>query len=282
VYERAARLDPGNVVIARFWMVNLFAAHRPVEALRVIQPIDARFPGRIERGEWLFSYTGDTRRWRTEVEAANRFGRLPNAVSNEFDLLRMEGDREALRIFVAALEPGEFRPHSASRSITGVLSRPVAELRGWERLLAGDRSGAAAAAAELESFLSRQTAQPFNEWMIRLLEAEAAVMRGDAVRARERIAQSRRAEPRHPNFASSTYSRMMAARVLAWAGDAQGSLALLEGLATRFPGVGPASISRDPLLQMPLAAEAGWISLRERLEAQVRVHQKLSGREQGS
>lgn len=275
VYERAARLDPGNPVIVRFWMVNLYAAHRPAEALRVVQPFDARMPGRIERGEWLFSYTGDTRRWRTEIEAANRFGRLPNALSNEFDLLRMEGDRAALRQFVANLEPAEFRPHSASRSIIGALSRPVAELRGWERLLAGDRAGANAAGVELREFLRRQPVRAWNEWMIRLLEAEAAVMCGEAGVAREKVAQSRRTAPMHPNFASSSYHRMMSARVLAWAGDAAGSLALLDELATRFPGVGPASISRDPLLETPLAGDSGWQSLEARLEEQIRAYGNL-------
>jgi tetratricopeptide (TPR) repeat protein len=275
VYAQAARLDPGNAVIVRFWMVNLFAAHRPAEALRVVAPIDARFPGRIERGEWLFSYTGDTRRWRTEIEAANRFGKLPNAISNEFDLLRMEGDRAALGTFVANLEPTEFRPHSASRSIIAALSRPVAELRGWERLLAGDAAGAAAAGTELREFLARQAVQPWNEWMIRLLEAEAAVMHGETALAREKVGEAQGAAPQYPNFASSTYPRMMAARVLAWAGDAGGSVALLEVLASRFPGVGPASISRDPLLQAPLGTDPRWQALRQRLEAQVRAHQHL-------
>jgi hypothetical protein len=46
----AAQLDPGNPSIFRFWMVNLFAAHRPADALRVAQTFDARFPGRIDRG----------------------------------------------------------------------------------------------------------------------------------------------------------------------------------------------------------------------------------------
>jgi hypothetical protein len=275
LYEKAARLDPGNPVIVRFWMVNLFAAHRPAQALRVVQPTDARFPGRIERGEWLFSYTGDTRRWRTEVEAANRFGKLPNAVSNEYDLLRMEGDREALRKFVADLEPMEFRPHSASRSIIAALPRPVSELRGWERMLAGDRAGAAAAGRELQEFLDRQAVRPWNEWMVRLLEAEAAIMRGEAAVARDMIEQARRAMPRHPNFASSSYARMMVARVLAWAGVAEGSLALLEELVTRFPGMGPASISRDPLLQLPLQGNARWEALRQRLEAQIRANADL-------
>lgn len=275
IYERAVRLDPGNAVIYRFWMVNLFAAHRPVEALRVVKQVDTRMPGRIERGEWLFSYTGDTRRWRTEVEAGNRFGKLTTGLSNEFDLLRMEGNRQALRELVAGPEPGLFRPHSAARTLIGAIDRPLAELRGWERLLSGDAAGAAAAGRELDSFLARQTVQPWNEWSIRLLEAEAATMRAECPRAIERSRVALDALPKYPNFAIHIYPRMLAARVLAWCRAHDESLGILEALATHFPGVGPASISRDPLLQQPLSGHPRWMSLRDRLEAQVRGYADL-------
>lgn len=275
VYRQAARLEPGSPAIYRFWMVNLFCAHRPAEALRVAREFDARMPGRLERGEWLFAYTGDTTRWRVEVDAANRFGKLPSGLSNEFELLRMEGNRDQLRLLVSSPEPARFQPHSAARSLIGAIQRPVAELRGWERLLADDASGAASAGRELEQFLRQQTVRPWNEWSLRLLEAEAALMTGDRQLARVRAARALEALPEHPNLAVHTYAHMMAARVLAWAGAHAQALTLLEQLATRFPGVGPATISRDPLLQAPLHDQPGWQALRARLEAQLAANRGL-------
>ncbi len=275
VYRQAARLDPGNPVIYRFWMVNLFSAHRPKEALQAVREFDSRIPGRIERGEWLFAYTGDTRRWRTEVEAANRVGRLPNGISNEFDLLRMEGNFPALQQLVEKAEPALFRPHSASRTVIGSAERPVAELRGWERLLAGDVQGAARAGSELDEFLARQSPHPWNQWSIRLLEAEAATLRGDKANGAGKAIEALRLLPQYPNFAVRAYSHMRAARVLAWCGENEEALRLLELLATTFPGVGPAVISRDPLLQRPLSGYPRWQELRARLEAQVAENQDL-------
>lgn len=269
IYEKAARLDPGNPTIYRFWMINLFSAHRPIEAMRVAREFDARMPGRLERGELLFSYTGDTRRWRVEVEAANRFGRLSNALSNEFDLLRMEGSLAQLRELVANPEPAQFRPHSASRSVVGIPARPVAELRGWERLLAGDPAGAAAAGSELRQFLARQSAGSWNAWALPLLQAEAAVMVGERDTALRQVAQALLALPKNRSFPNHIYPRMMAARVLAWAGDHDGALDLLDSLAAGFPGLGPASISREPLFEVPLSGNPRWQALRSRLEGQL-------------
>ena len=63
VQAQAARLDPGNAGIHRYWVQNLAAAHRPREMLRVLADFDSRFPGRLYRGEYLFAFTGATGRW---------------------------------------------------------------------------------------------------------------------------------------------------------------------------------------------------------------------------
>ena len=275
IYEKAVRLDPGNPAIYRFWMSNLFSAHRPIEAMRVLRQFDARIPGRLERGELLFSYTGDPRRWRVEVEAANRSGRPANGLSNEFDLLRMEGRLADLQKLVAGPEPAQFRPHSASRSIVGIPARPVAELRGWERLLGGDRPGAAAAGDELRRFLARQTAGSWNAWSLPLLQAEASVMAGEHERARAEVAQALLSLPKNRSFPSHLYPRMMAARVLAWSGDPGAALALIESLSADFPGLGPAAISREPLFSVPLSGNSRWQALRARLEAQILAPEAL-------
>lgn len=274
IYEQAARLDPGNPTIYRFWMVDLFTAHRPAEALRVARQYDARMPGRLERGEWLFSYTGDTRRWRNEIESVNRGG-LANSLSNEFDLLRMEGRFGELRQLVAAPEPALFRPHSAARNVIGAIDRPKAQLRGWERVLAGDRAGAAAAGQELAEFVGRQDARPWNAWALELLRAEAALMTGDRARAAELARRALKAQLPDSNHATYIYARLMAARVFAWAGEPVEAVAMLGPLSTDFPGVGPATISRDPFYLRPLSGDPAWQALRARLEAQVAANAAL-------
>ena len=274
LYERAVRLDPGNPAIYRFWMGDLFTAHRPVEALRVARQYDARMPGRLERGEWLFAYTGDTRRWRNEIESVDRGG-LPNALSNEFDLLRMEGRFDKLEQLASSAEPALFRPHSASRNIIGAIDRPKAQLRGWERLLAGDHEAAAAAGRELDDFVARQESRPWNVWALQLLRSEAALMTGDHPGAIELALQSLASQLPDPNHATYIYARMMAARVFAWAGAHDEAVKMLEQLSAGFPGVGPAAISRDPFHTRPLSGVAAWQVLRARLEAQVAANASL-------
>jgi hypothetical protein len=60
---QAARLDPGNAMIFRFWVSNLASAHRPVEAMRVLRDFDSKYPGRLYRGEYVFGFTGATACW---------------------------------------------------------------------------------------------------------------------------------------------------------------------------------------------------------------------------
>jgi hypothetical protein len=274
-HAQAARLDPGNPTIARFRMVNLFAAHRPAEALRVVRDLDARIPGRIDRGEWLFSYTGHTQRWRTELERM-RDQPPPNFVlANEFDLLRFEGRHDELRALLANPALSEYRPQSALRSLVGSGMKPVAALRGWERLMAGDRAGAKLAGEAVLDFHRRQVERRWNAWSLHLLAAEGALFVGDERRA---IAEARAALTAigpHPNLATNTYSRMLAARIFAWAGARDEAIGMLERLSRDYPGLGPAHIARDPLLMLPLANEPRWRELTRSLEAQISANQSL-------
>jgi len=274
-HAQAARLDPGNPTIARFRMVNLFAAHRPAEALRVVRDLDTRIPGRIDRGEWLFAYTGGTERWRTEVERM-RDQPQPNFVmANEFDLLRFEGRRDELRSLLANTSLTEYRPQSLLRSLVGSGMKPVAELLGWERLMAGDRAGAKRAGEAVLAFHRQQPVKKWNAWSLHLTAAEGALFTGDGARA---IAEARTALAAigpTPNLATNTYTRMLAARIFAWAGAREEAIGILERLARDYPGLGPAHIARDPLLMMPLADEPRWRELSRMLEAEIAANQSL-------
>ena len=275
VQREAARLDPGNAGIYRYWVSNLAGARRPAEAIGILREFDARYPGRLYRGEYLFVFAGSTARWWEEV-ARLRAGQEPNAtLSAEFDLLRCERRFAELHARLDAVEAPTFTQHSPFGGRVGASVKPVAELRGWERLLAGDTAAAAREGRVLAAFIDRLPQTPWNAWWRQLLGAESAVMLGDHPRA---IALARAAASPSTGtftFPQSLHVRMMAARVLAWAGAADEAMALLETLARGYPGAGPASIVRDPLFTARLSSLPRWGALRQAMDAEIAANQAL-------
>jgi hypothetical protein len=67
----------------------------------------------------------------------------------------------------------------------------------------------------------------------------------------------------------------MAARVLAWGGAHDDAVTLLEGLSRDYPGVGPATIVRDPFFSTPLASNPRWRALAQALNAELAANQQL-------
>lgn len=270
--ERAARLDPGNPTIYRFWMNNLFMARRPADALRAARELDTRFPGRLDRGQQTFEYTGDTSRWRLELRRADTASQ--SALAAEFDLLRYEGRSSELAALLERAPP-IYHHHGNARSLVTTVPRLTAELQGWERLLAGDRKGAAAAGRILVAHLADNRAPSRAQWYWHLLAAEAALFRGDNPSA-DAAAQSMvasAAAARSPEV--GLHTRMLAARIHAWTGQHTAAFALLEDLVSGYPGVGPAAITRDPLYSVPLSRNAQWRELADRLEAEIVANRAL-------
>ncbi len=193
---------------------------------------------------------------------------------SEFDLLRYERRFADLHARLAAATSAEFAQHTASGARVGAGLKPVAELRGWERLLAGDASGAAREGSVLAVFVQRQPTAARTDWWRRLLSAESALMTGDPARAiDEARAATRVAGDR--TFVESLHIRLLAARVLAWAGEGDEAIALLEALAHGYPGVGPAVIVRDPIFTARLSQHPRWRVLEQALNAELAANQAL-------
>jgi TolB-like protein len=264
-HERAADLDPGNPTIFRFWMSNLFTAHRPAEALRVAQRFDELFPGRIDRGALLFEYTGSTARWRQEMEPQD---------PGQFELLRYERRLSELKPLLSSFKAKEFRQFRPYSSVIALV-KPVAELNGWERLMAGDRAAAAREGLLVLEYVKQQPQRKWNAWATHLLTAEGAMFVADHARAQSETRAALAAMGDAPDFTVGAYVRLMAARVFAWSGASDEAVNLLVRLSTQYPGVGPAAITRDPLISIPLAEHAGYRQLAQQLEGEIARNQNL-------
>jgi TolB-like protein/DNA-binding winged helix-turn-helix (wHTH) protein len=274
-HEHAANLDPGNPTIFRFWMSNLFTARRPAEALRVAQRFDEQFPGRIDRGALLFEYTGSTARWRQEMEPQDPAGFPSTLPSSQFELLRYERRLAELKPLLSSFEAEEFRQFSPYRSLIGQVVKPVAELKGWERLLAGDRAAAAREGLLVLEYVKQQRRRNSNAWATHLLTAEGALFVADHARAQTETRAALAAMGDTPAFAVGAYARLMAARVFAWSGANDEAVDLLVRLSTRYPGIGPAAITRDPLVTKPLADNPRFQALAAKLDAEISANQNL-------
>jgi TolB-like protein/DNA-binding winged helix-turn-helix (wHTH) protein len=273
-HAHAADLDPGNPTIFRFWMSNLFTARRPAEALRVAQRFDEQFPGRIDRGALLFEYTGSTARWRQEMEPQDPAGFPSTLPSSQFELLRYERRLSELKPLMSSFGATEFRQFSPYRSVIALV-KPVAELNGWERLLAGDRAAAAREGLLVLEYVKQQPPRKWNAWANHLLTAEGALFVADHARAQSETRAALAAMGDTPDFTVGAYARLMAARVFAWSGASDEAVGLLVRLSTRYPGIGPAAITRDPLISMPLAEHAGYRQLAQQLEGEIARNQNL-------
>jgi TolB-like protein/DNA-binding winged helix-turn-helix (wHTH) protein len=273
-HERAASLDPGNPTIVRFWIANLFTARRPAEASRVIASFDRRFPGRIQRGEPLFAFTGSTARWRAEADIARQADPLAT-LSAENDLLRYEGRMAELADLLARTDGATFRQHGAYGEILGATRKPVAELSGWLHLLSGDEEAAAREGAALLAFVKATEPTRWNGWWLTLLAAEGALFSGDTERAAADARAARELASEIPNLPVTLYTAALVARILAWSGAADDAITLLEELSTGTPSLGPAAITRDPLFSVPLQMHARYLTLEKKLEAEIALNQSL-------
>jgi len=57
--------------------------------------------------------------------------------------------------------------------------------------------------------------------------------------------------------------------VYAWSGAQDQAVDLIEELTSRYPGVGPAEIAREPLFTVPLAGNARFQAVVKKLEREI-------------
>jgi hypothetical protein len=269
LFQGWARLDPGNLLILDRYASELLCTRRPREALQIFDIMNARSVQDIflpARGRVLFAYSGRTRELRSALDAVPQ---LPSdyRIWFEFDALRFEHRYEELLHLLTRTSVQRLVPPPENYSFLVGVPAPVAELRGWAALLAGDSAAAQATGAELAAVVAEAHTSEVGAWYLATLNAEANLLAGARTAA---IADARRSLALRPRTKDALAWREVAlrnARVLAWAGAQDEAVALLETLSSGDNGLGPAEITRDPLYERPLADNPRYGRLRTRLEA---------------
>ena len=166
----------------------------------------------------------------------------PNSwLSNEFDLC---GSKDVSRsAHLLAKTRDGIRRHTTLETSSG-LDDPVAELRGWERLLSGDRAARRVrdAGAAIRAGQKRRKMEHLG---IASADAEGALFSGDRERALEETRQALNAIGTTSNLAVTLHGRRML-HALRLGRRPRGCAELVRGTATPIRVLGPAAITRDP------------------------------------
>jgi len=272
IYRQASQLDPANPGLLDSWIAVLWNERRAAEALEVLR-IHRVQPPRLA---FIFAFTGRTEQLDERIYPVNpgidADSRLM-ARANRFRLRGMLGDSIAVLEHAdgATMRQDSFSPVT----IAAIGRKPVAELHGWAMLLSGDRAAAERDGQALRDFGANEPVTRWNAWFLRVLSAEAALFRGEKTRAIEEAKAASGMIPRKLNIAVDRYLPSTIAMVDAWAGDEDEAMDLIEELTSRYPGVGPAEIAREPLYTVPLAKNARFLALVGKLEREIAENRAL-------
>ncbi len=274
IFDRFLALDPANQRLLRIEYSNLLAERRGTEALRLIDTLQQVSPP--GRNPWLLSRTASVdfagpsfSELRDALRAPDPDGERLLQLSAELGIMRTERRYGEIRDLLDGVQAESIRVAPFTGALPGLGRTPVAALRGWNDLLRGDAVAAAANGRKVFDFVARQPATKWNPWYRRMLEAEAQVFSGNAAAAVAAVQEALRVpSPQLVNRNLQVYREYLAAITLAWAGEHDRSVEMLERLSTDAPSVEPAVIARDPLLSTPLQRNARYERLRTALDAE--------------
>jgi TolB-like protein len=282
LFAKLDELDPLNSGNVYSWSSELWSARRGMEALGVIQRFNRRGAVEFNYGGLVFAFTGATDQLRNDVERMSATIDADTRLAAAYDVLRYERRfAELLPLLeswpvsdassVAVIRPRAFREPQAP----GIGSKPLAELRGWAKLLTGDPAAAETDGHTLLRYTAAENRGTDNTSAryLQILKAEGELFAGDPARA---VAEARAALAMFPPRGTARrFAASQLAKVFAWAGAEEEAVVLLEEIATQFPALGPAEITRDPLYSIPLAANARYRALEQKLEAEIAANQSV-------
>jgi len=300
LYKHLLALDPASQKRMFDLAITLWAGKRPKEAISVMNTMTAatvarvghRIPG--EGGgtaDCYFYFTGDTGpRWaayagvsRDLNEAAEQeaiwenlvpgrgAGTTPDFVARyDLDFLRFD-HRYAETMDLLDKFPNGLLPMGVFNFfiISGLEARPAAEFRGWTHLLLNDEKAAGEDGRATLYFVAHTAQTPRNDWLLSLLKGEGLLFVGDRNGAIASAEAGLKLMPRSRDAVDSLYAAYLGATVLAWAGSKDEAASLLEAISASIPGIAPGTIVRDPILNIPLAANPRYLRLKSELEQQM-------------
>ncbi|HEX6395952.1 MAG TPA: winged helix-turn-helix domain-containing protein [Steroidobacteraceae bacterium] len=276
LYRQAARLDPANRGLVERWVAVLWNLRRPAEALEVLQAFHRSASPRIA---FDFAFTGLVAPLDERVNPVSERIDADSRLMARVNRFRLRGRLDDAVVLLEQMKRSTMRQDSPSPvSIPAIGVKPVAELLGWTLLLKGDLTGARHAGLTLREFVAQEKATKWNAWFLRVLAAEGELFSGNREQAIREIRDARRMIPERLNVAVDRYLPAVTAMILAWAGAEDEAIALLESLSTRYPGLGPAEIVREPLYTVPLQANPRFQVLATRLEAEIAANVILFAR----
>ncbi len=274
-WEYLAQVDGGNTAgITIAWFYFMFAREAEL-AYQLISDLYNREPERFEwrmlRAQTIFSFTGDSDEWQA-LSFANDLEFL-DAGTQSFEIwkqLRFTGKFRELKTYFDGLAVEAQRNLGFSQFIVfNIRETPTAEFRGWSDLFLGDAAGAIGDGQAILEYVAGREATPADAWYVHLLNAEGLLFIGDKARAVAEVNVALELAAATDRDVAVAAARAQGAAILAWAGEEDEAVNLLETLADSVPGLPPAQITRDPLFYIPLATHPRYRVLHDRLEAEM-------------
>jgi hypothetical protein len=167
---------------------------------------------------------------------------------------------------LAGVRAESFRLAAFMGPMPGIGRSPVALMRGWNDLLRADETAAAANGRAVLAFVAEQRVTKWNAWHLQMLEAQAQLLLGAkavaVVKTRESLQFAL------PNRDARIYRDYLAAMTLAWAGEDEQSVELLDSVLEGARVLAPLLIAGNPKLAVPLAGNARFAQLQAALRTE--------------
>jgi TolB-like protein/DNA-binding winged helix-turn-helix (wHTH) protein len=273
--QRMLSLDPADPLTIAFATYDFASARQPSDALRAVSYARDTYPSVYAgwSGYLSLDFAGRTKVLRSfleRYEPATDAQGLIDSLPDYFLLLRYEHRYHELRAHIDRV------PVAASNFLAGVDFGPVgptptALFRGWADLLLGDSTAAAQDGRAVLRFVERQSRTPWNAGHLEALAAAGYTFTGQCAHAHVASKNSLGLVSRADDAVVWRSSALRAAYVAAWCGAPKEAISLLRDLTSARPGIGPASVARDPLFTVPLGLDAAFRELREQLEGTIRA-----------
>jgi DNA-binding winged helix-turn-helix (wHTH) protein/tetratricopeptide (TPR) repeat protein len=272
--------EPVNQLLFRMRASNVISQNDPQELFRLVAQLRGIGSPEADYRGWTYLFTGEAGGPALDVDAMSAAaaeeaaGEQLFALSNDLMFLRHQHRYADVKRILSATRAESLRFGSFIGASPGLGQRPVAELRGWNELLLGNAAAAAEHGREVLAFVAKQRETKSNAWVLHMLRAEGHVFVGDHAAAVDAVRESLRVAPLLAQV--EAHRRYLAAMTLAWVGEHEEAVVLLEQATTvDLLGAGPARIAREPLLTVPLQANARFQQLVEQLAKELDENRTL-------